>query len=228
MSTNAIVCINLMYNNPLFHYDYFNDVCNTILQSNNKVIFVIADTIGFYNYSGFHNLDDQAALKKTYSKGKLVYDTLFDFRNQSKYRGNIIILKWDDIKTNKYKRDLLATVNEYRTNSEFKEKIKAIVKSRISHYKNHYPLKDNHEQRFQYIVKYILSEIPLMLEGTVYKTSTFNQVFCVKYKDDKGKDNYNSDSIESLLDDITENKSFPNIHKLLYNNSDQHTILLEK
>jgi len=231
MSTNAIVCINLMYKNPLMIQEYFNNICHTILQSHNKLIFVIGDTIAYYNYIGFHKLDELSSLKKAYSKGKLVYDTLSNFRNQSSYRGNITILKWDDIKTNKYKSDLLTVVNEYKTNNEFKSKVDEIVKSRIIHLKNHYPLKDNHLQRSQYIVKYIISEIPLLLEGTVYNTSTFNQIFCVKYKDsnkEKEKDNYNSDDIEKLLDDIIERKAFPNLCKLLCNNSDQYTILIDQ
>lgn len=227
--TNAIVCINLMYSNPLMYRDYFNSICNNILQSHNKLIFVIADDIAYYNYVGFHKLDEKDALKKTQVKGKMVYDTLMNFRNQNMRRGNIIILKWNDIKTNKYKKDLLIIVNEYKTNPEFKLKVHKIVDSRILHLKKHYPLKDNHVQRAQYIAKYIMSEMPLLLDGTVYNMSTFNQIFCVKYKDDdKAKDNYNSDDIEELLDDIIENKSFPHLYKTLQNNSDQHTILIEK
>lgn len=223
MTTNAVVYINLVDHSPLLYNHIFNDICEEILNHHNKLLIIIENLIGYYSYIGFDKLDETDAINKTHVKGTLIYEILIKSRNKSKHRGRISIINWNNVKTNKYKSDLSIVLNEYKSNDDFKMEIDDIVKNRILKLKHHYPFKSNHIQRFQYIAKYVLSELPLLLDGIVYKGIPYNQIYYIAYQDNNSKI-----TKENLIDCIIENKKFHKLHKMLKYNCRQYTIYINK
>jgi len=143
-----------------------------------KVLVVIADEIYTIN---LEVLDDRSlksahnrALKLGKDKYKEVEEIIELFSNNDKKKINLV--RWNDIvSTDYYKKQLILTINEFKTNQKFHDEIISIVKSgrpdRVS------KISRLSVEKMDRLAEYVLNEIPHFVNGVQgYDENTYTLI----------------------------------------------------
>ena len=132
----------------------------------NKVVILIADEIAKINYKIFSKYSTSKAHKRAIREGDKYVNffnkVLTNFSNEEKNR--VIILRWDEIFNDELRKIKDILEKESDNNPEFKKYIINFV-AKFAQRKG----KDLNEKQLDNLLKYVLFELPTLLNGIEFK-----------------------------------------------------------
>lgn len=128
-----------------------------------KVVILIPDKIHAVNYEVKCGYNKDRANKVATREGEKVEQIIKDILNSFSLqnRSKVQILKWGDIETEEYKKQVAILHDEFKTNSDFKKQMIGIVKENIK-------LDRLSESDYEKLSVYPMEELPLLVGGLEY------------------------------------------------------------
>lgn len=149
-----------------------------------NIVVLIADEIDAVNWKIFNNLDEKTATEKVSNKAQGLDDMfsraikILSRENDLAIENRVKVIRWKDIKTDRFNKLLTILESEFETNIDFRDKILSFVKKYCELRKKSV---DGTEQ--VKLAGYILAELPTLLEGIEVSDVRYDMIFYPTYVD---------------------------------------------
>lgn len=136
-----------------------------------KVAILVADEIQRYNDKVFFNLSEKSSKKTAIKQGKKIKILCDEIIKEypSNIQNKIYLITWKDV-TNSfyYKENTNIILNEFKSNSKFRNNILNYMKTNMNVVNN------LDKEKLEYITNYLIEELTVFLNGFLYKGVHFN------------------------------------------------------
>ena len=149
-----------------------------------STVVLIADEIDTVNWTVFNNLDEVSAIEKVSNKAQNLDDMfsraikIIARENDPSIENRVEVIRWKDIKTDRFNKLLAVLENEFETNLDFRNKVLSFVKKYCELRKKSVVEIDEVK-----LAGYILAELPTLFEGIEFNGAKYDMIFYPTYVD---------------------------------------------
>ena len=153
-------------------------------RTKDNVAVLIADEIDAVNWVIFNNLDEASATEKVSNKAQGLNDMfsralkIIAREKDSTIENRVKVIRWKDIKTERFNKLLTILESEFETNLDFRNRVLSFVKKYCELRKKSVAESDQVK-----LSGYILAELPTLLEGIEFNGILYNMIFYPTYID---------------------------------------------
>ena len=149
-----------------------------------NIVVLIADEIDVVNWMIFNSLDETSAGEKVSNKAQGLDDMfsraikIIAREKDSTVKNRVKVIRWKDIKTDRFNKLLATLESEFETNLDFRNRILSFVKKYCELRKKSVVEADQVK-----LAGYILAELPTLLEGVEFNGVQYDMIFYPTYID---------------------------------------------
>lgn len=165
---NIIIGISL--GNKYFTKENIRDyLLWAIENTKERVVVLIPDKIHAVNYEVKSGYKKERAQKRAIHEGEKVIDIARDILGELSFEKQAVvdILKWEEIETEEHKRMVAVLYDEFKNNSQFRDKVIEIVKEYITSEKYN-------DSDCEKLATYPIEELPMLVAGIKYNGLDYN------------------------------------------------------
>jgi hypothetical protein len=209
-SSNGFIAISVNQKSPyLMNDDKVDMIVKYMSTRTTHSVILIADDIARFNIEAF----DKMTPVESYNAAIQLGDTFTEkFTNSAKkYGPGLRIVRWKDLG---YPVDIDSRISELLLHPVLKERVELIADRFINH-RGQGQIKSSYEKKKELIVKYILSELPVLVCGIQVEHNWYRLLYYSGSKEHLSKFADDKNSLHNLVLDILNKPEFAGVKALI-------------